>query len=76
MTYEIWNKQTPINGVEAIDIIGEEQINNDDTFVIFYNEINEVVAIESINTIKIIYSFTGLTVEDVIAEYIAMREAQ
>jgi len=74
MKYEIWDKTTPINGVEAIDIIGEEQMENDDIFLIFHNDENEVIAIESIDTIKPIYGFVGETPEQIADEYIQMRQ--
>lgn len=72
MRHEIWDKITPINGKEAIDIIGKEQIDNADQFVIFY-ENDIIIAIESVNTLKTTYGFAGITVDDIAAEYITRQ---
>ena len=71
MRYELWDKQSPVNGNEAISIIGEEQMLNEDNFILVYD--NEVViAIESIDTLRVAYELVGETWESIADQYLAM----
>ena len=71
MTYSLWDKISPVNGTEAIDIIGPEQTENDDEFILFFDG-EEVVSIESVSTLRSIYGITEEGWEDAAAAYLAI----
>lgn len=76
MTYELWDKQTSVNGKEAIEIIGQEQMENDDQFILFKDDTGAVIAIESVNTIKDSYGLTGDTWEEVAQAYLTYKASE
>lgn len=74
MTYELWDKKKKVDGKEPVEIIGEEQLNSDEQFLLFY-EGESIVAIESISTIKVIYNLKGETPEEIAEAYIVYQNA-
>lgn len=71
MIYAEWDKQSPINGIEAVDIIGAEQMLNDDKFFVLYDDNLVITSIESVNTVKSILGITtDETIDIIAAKYI------
>lgn len=70
MIYEQWDKQSPVNDIEAIDLIGQEQMENDDIFILVKDDEGNIISVESIATIQAIYGFEGESWEEVAEQYL------
>ena len=57
MKYQQWDKKSDVNGKTALELIGEEQMQNDDLFIIFTDDAGTFLSLESVDTLKAIYNF-------------------
>lgn len=74
MKYQQWDKKSDVNGKTALELIGQEQIDNDDVFIIFIDDKGDFASLESVATLRAIYNFQGETVDAVAAEYIEYKK--
>lgn len=74
MKYQQWDKKTDVNGKAALELIGEEQIKNDDPFIIFTDDTGAFLSLESFETLRAIYKFQGETIDEIAYEYIQMKQ--
>lgn len=69
-TYEMWDKKSRINGVEAEEILNKSKFLKDgDVFLVFKNGV--VINIESINIIKTLdFKYSNMTNEEIASDYV------
>lgn len=70
MTYEKLDKEGWLDGRLVLEIIGIEQIQNADEFIVFRNESGETLAVESVATLKHAYGLQAETWEEAAEAYV------
>lgn len=68
--YEFWNKQTPINGVEAGDILKDSFFSNARSIFLIVDENRVVTRIESVDVVKSNNGWNDKTDEEVATCYL------
>ncbi len=75
MNYKIWNKKDSIKGFDANFIIKRNSIKENDEVFLVLDDLNKVVAIETVNTIKSTYNLdVGLSADETAQEYLKIKE--
>ena len=69
-TYEMWDKKSSINGVEAEEILNKSNFLKDgDVFLVLKNGV--VTNIESVNIIKALdFKYSNMTNEEIVSDYV------
>jgi len=62
LTYQLWDKTTSINGVEASKALQSDPTLNNGTIYLVYDGV-KVTRIEDLDTIKSVYSLSGTDTE-------------
>lgn len=62
LTYQLWDKTTSINGVEASKVLQSDPTLNNGTIYLVYDGV-KVTRIEDLDTIKSVYSLSGTDTE-------------